>query len=104
MKRFAKTLSGALVATALTAGPITMSGTARAETPSWPSEEARVVDRLVATDTSEWDGTPWRTSHASPLRVDPVDAGEYELKRTVAIAEHFVRHRCCPHYSGHVRG
>ncbi len=27
-------------------------------------------DRLVETDDSEWDGTPWQTSHRSPLRVD----------------------------------
>ncbi len=32
-----------------------------------------LVDRLVETDVSEWDGSPWRTSRRSPLRVDPVD-------------------------------
>ena len=29
-----------------------------------------LVDRLVETDQSEWDGAPWRTSRKSPLRVD----------------------------------
>ena len=29
-----------------------------------------LVDRLVETDRSEWDGTPWRTSHTKALRVD----------------------------------
>jgi hypothetical protein len=29
-----------------------------------------LVDRLIETDDSEWDGTPWRTSHLRQLRVD----------------------------------
>jgi protein-tyrosine phosphatase len=32
-----------------------------------------LVDRLVETDRSEWDGTPWRTSRAQALRVDFID-------------------------------
>ncbi|MEX1296706.1 MAG: ADP-ribosylglycohydrolase family protein, partial [Candidatus Limnocylindrales bacterium] len=32
-----------------------------------------LVDRLVETDRSEWDGTPWRTSHTKALRVDFMD-------------------------------
>jgi hypothetical protein len=32
-----------------------------------------LVDRLVETDAPGWDGRPWRTSTASPLRVDPLD-------------------------------
>ena len=32
-----------------------------------------LVDRLIETDRSEWDGTPWRTSHAKSLRVDLMD-------------------------------
>ena len=32
-----------------------------------------LVDRLIETDRSEWNGTPWRTSHAKALRVDLVD-------------------------------
>jgi hypothetical protein len=38
-----------------------------------------IVDRLVETDTSEWDGTPWRTSHGNPLRVDLVDVAGTDL-------------------------
>ena len=33
----------------------------------------QLVDRLVETDSSEWDGTPWRTSSRSRLRVDLID-------------------------------
>ena len=32
-----------------------------------------LIDRLVETDRSEWDGTPWRTSHHKALRVDFMD-------------------------------
>jgi len=32
-----------------------------------------LVDKLVETDTSEWSGTPWRTSWRQPLRVDFMD-------------------------------
>ena len=32
-----------------------------------------LVDRLIETDRSEWDGTPWRTSHRNALRVDFMD-------------------------------
>jgi ADP-ribosylglycohydrolase len=32
-----------------------------------------LVDRLVETDTSPWDGRPWETSTSSPLRVDRLD-------------------------------
>jgi ADP-ribosylglycohydrolase len=32
-----------------------------------------LVDRLIETDRSEWDGTPWRTSHMGALRVDFMD-------------------------------
>jgi protein-tyrosine phosphatase len=38
-----------------------------------------IVDRLIETDTSEWSGTPWRTSHAHPLRVDLVDLSGTDL-------------------------
>jgi hypothetical protein len=47
--------------------------------PAWrrglPAQEVvrSLVDRLVATDSPGWDGRPWRTSTASPLRVDPLD-------------------------------
>jgi hypothetical protein len=34
-----------------------------------------LVDRLVETDTSAWDGRPWATSTSSPLRVDPLELG-----------------------------
>jgi hypothetical protein len=36
-------------------------------------------DRLVETDDSEWDGTPWKTSRLSPLRVDEVDLSGTDL-------------------------
>jgi hypothetical protein len=32
-----------------------------------------LVDRLIETDAPAWDGRPWRTSTASPLRVDLID-------------------------------
>ena len=32
-----------------------------------------IVDRLIETDAPGWDGRPWRTSTASPLRVDFLD-------------------------------
>lgn len=32
-----------------------------------------LADRLVETDTSQWDGKPWRTSRQRPLRVDLLD-------------------------------
>ncbi len=32
-----------------------------------------LVDRLIETDAPGWDGRPWRTSTASPLRVDALD-------------------------------
>ena len=32
-----------------------------------------LIDRLIETDRSEWDGTPWRTSHGKALRVDFMD-------------------------------
>jgi len=32
-----------------------------------------LIDRLVETDTSAWDGRPWRTSTSSPLHVDVLD-------------------------------
>jgi ADP-ribosylglycohydrolase len=38
-----------------------------------------LVDRLVETDRSEWDGTPWRTSHAKALRVDFMDLAATDL-------------------------
>jgi hypothetical protein len=38
-----------------------------------------LVDRLVETDRSEWDGTPWRTSHTKALRVDRVDLSGTDL-------------------------
>ena len=38
-----------------------------------------LVDRLVETDRSQWDGTPWRTSHTSSLRVDLLDLAGTEL-------------------------
>ena len=47
--------------------------------PAWrrglPQERVlrSLVDRLVETDAPGWDGRPWRTSTASPLRVDPLD-------------------------------
>jgi ADP-ribosylglycohydrolase/protein-tyrosine phosphatase len=38
-----------------------------------------LVDRLVETDRSEWDGTPWRTSHTKALRVDFMDLAGTDL-------------------------
>ena len=38
-----------------------------------------LVDRLVATDASEWDGTPWRTSRRRPLRVDLMELDGTDL-------------------------
>ncbi len=38
-----------------------------------------LVDRLIETDRSEWDGTPWRTSHGRALRVDFMDLSGSEL-------------------------
>jgi ADP-ribosylglycohydrolase/protein-tyrosine phosphatase len=38
-----------------------------------------LIDRLVETDVSQWDGTPWRTSHGNPLRVDLVDLAGTDL-------------------------
>jgi ADP-ribosyl-[dinitrogen reductase] hydrolase len=38
-----------------------------------------LADRLVETDTSEWDGKPWQTSHRRPLRVDFMDLGGTDL-------------------------
>ena len=38
-----------------------------------------LVDRLIETDDSEWDGTPWRTSRLRPLRVDFVDLAGTDL-------------------------
>ena len=38
-----------------------------------------LADRLIETDTSEWDGTPWQTSHRRPLRVDFMDLGGTDL-------------------------
>ncbi len=40
-----------------------------------------LVDRLVETDTSEWDGKPWRTSTRKPLRVDMLDLAGSDLGR-----------------------
>lgn len=39
-----------------------------------------LVDRLIETDRSEWDGTPWRTSRTKALRVDLVDLSGTELE------------------------
>jgi ADP-ribosylglycohydrolase len=38
-----------------------------------------LADRLVETDESEWDGTPWRTSRLKPLRVDLLDLSGTDL-------------------------
>lgn len=38
-----------------------------------------LVDRLIESDRSEWDGTPWRTSRAKALRVDFMDLGGTDL-------------------------
>ncbi len=38
-----------------------------------------LIDRLIETDTSEWDGTPWRTSFRKPLRVDFMDLDGSDL-------------------------
>jgi len=38
-----------------------------------------LCDRLVETDASEWDGTPWRTSSRKPLRVDLMDLSGSDL-------------------------
>ncbi len=38
-----------------------------------------LADRLVETDDSQWDGTPWPTSRSDPLRVDPIDLGGTDL-------------------------
>ena len=45
-----------------------------------------LVDRLVETDETGWDGRPWRTSTASPLRVDALDlCGVGDLGGAVGI-------------------
>ncbi len=38
-----------------------------------------LADRLVETDDSEWDGTPWRTSRSRPLEVDFIDLSGTDL-------------------------
>ena len=38
-----------------------------------------LVDQLIETDRSEWDGTPWRTSRAAALRVDFMDLAGTDL-------------------------
>jgi len=38
-----------------------------------------LADRLVETDDSEWDGTPWRTSRSRPLEVDFMDLSGTDL-------------------------
>ncbi|HZW00119.1 MAG TPA: ADP-ribosylglycohydrolase family protein, partial [Candidatus Deferrimicrobium sp.] len=38
-----------------------------------------LADRLVETDDSEWDGTPWRTSWSRPLEVDFIDLSGTDL-------------------------
>ena len=38
-----------------------------------------LVDRLIETDASEWDGTPWRTSRRRPLRVDSMELDGTDL-------------------------
>jgi ADP-ribosylglycohydrolase len=38
-----------------------------------------LADRLVETDDSQWDGTPWPTSRSDPLRVDLLDLGGTDL-------------------------
>ena len=38
-----------------------------------------LADRLVETDDSQWDGTPWPTSRSDPLRVDFIDLGGTDL-------------------------
>ena len=38
-----------------------------------------IVDRLIETDTSQWDGSPWETSHREPLRVDLMDLAGTDL-------------------------
>jgi ADP-ribosylglycohydrolase/protein-tyrosine phosphatase len=38
-----------------------------------------IVDRLIETDTSQWDGKPWETSHGEPLRVDFMDLAGTDL-------------------------
>jgi hypothetical protein len=38
-----------------------------------------LADRLVETDDSEWDGTPWRTSRSRPLEVAFIDLSGTDL-------------------------
>ncbi len=40
-----------------------------------------LADRLVETDTSQWDGNPWCTSRRQPLRVDMLDLDGSDLGR-----------------------
>ena len=47
-----------------------------------------LADRLVETDDSEWDGTPWKTSRLSPLRVDLVDLAGTDLGQAGGCVGH----------------
>jgi ADP-ribosylglycohydrolase len=62
-----------------------------------------IVDRLIETDISEWDKTPWRTSHGHPLRVDFMDLAGTDLgARGGAVGMTFLPgKRYVGYYSGH---
>jgi ADP-ribosylglycohydrolase len=62
-----------------------------------------LADRLVESDDSQWDGTPWRTSRLAPLRVDPLDlAGTTLAAGGGAVGMTFLPgKRYLGYYSGH---
>jgi ADP-ribosylglycohydrolase len=61
-----------------------------------------LADRLVETDDSEWDGTPWGTSRRRPLRVDPLDLSATTLAGDGAAGMTFLPgKRYLGYYSGH---
>jgi ADP-ribosylglycohydrolase/protein-tyrosine phosphatase len=70
-----------------------------------PGVARDLADRLVETDASEWDGTPWRTSRASPLRVDLVelpgtdlDVGQGALGMTFLPGKRYLGYYSGPHW------
>ena len=60
-----------------------------------------LADRLVETDTSEWDGTPWRTSRSRALEVDFLDLSGTDLSGGGAAGMTFLPgKRYLGYYSG----
>lgn len=49
-----------------------------------------LIDRLVVTDASAWDGRPWATSTSSPLRVDPLELGAVGIGGAGAVGITFL--------------